>query len=222
MIMNKIILSTLLFLFALTITAVAQTNVAADSANNSANNSTTSLYVSLETDPAFWVGTLANGVGFDANVDFRLKSIPNLRFGVLGYSGIWSGAFGKSLLLTDDFTENDWKTQWNGVGIEAQYQFRLGLERGGLQPGVRLQWNQFRYSQTTNNTEAEANHFVITPQVGFQWFPFRDVGLYLLPWAGVQVPLFGTDRLIVNGQDRATRRLLPVVTVHIGWEFALR
>jgi dihydroflavonol-4-reductase len=176
------------------------------------------VYVSIETDPAFWVGTLPNSVGFDANINFRLARLPRLRLGVLGYYGKWSGDLGKAILLTRDFTENNWATQWNGLGIEAQYQYRAGLSRGGLQPGLRLQWNQFIYSQ--NNTyEGEANHFVVTPQVGFQWFPFKAIGLYVLPWTGVQIPALGTDKLTVGGAERATRKIMPIVTAHIGWEF---
>jgi dihydroflavonol-4-reductase len=178
------------------------------------------FFVSVETDPAFWIGTLPNGLGFDANVDFRLAKLPRLRFGILGYSGKWSGDFGKRILLTDDFTEDQWETKWNGIGVEAQYQFRLGLKRGGLQPGVRLQWNQFIYS-LDHAKKGEANHLVVTPQIGFQWFPFKGIGLYILPWAGIQLPAFGTDKLILNGEQRDTRKMMPVVTAHIGWEFKL-
>lgn len=178
----------------------------------------TMVFVSIETDPAFWVGTLPKGLGFDANIDFRIAKLPRLRFGILGYSGKWSGNFGKTILLTKDFTENNWVTQWNGIGIEAQYQFRLGLKRGGLQPGLRLQWNQFIYTQD-NSKKGEANHFVITPQIGFQWFPFKKIGLYVLPWAGVQIPTIGTDKIIIDNAERATRKIMPVVTTHIGWEF---
>lgn len=186
--------------------------------NSKLKTDSTKVFVSIETDPAFWVGTLPNGLGFDANIDFRLAKHPHLRFGILGYSAKWSGEFGKSVLLTKDFTEDNWVTQWNGIGVEAQYQFRLGLKRGGLQPGLRLQWNQFLYNQN-NIQKGEANHFVITPQVGFQWFPFKKIGLYVLPWAGVQIPTLGTDKLMINGAERDTRKIMPVVTAHIGWEF---
>jgi dihydroflavonol-4-reductase len=179
---------------------------------------TTKFFISMETDPAFWAGTLPQGLGFDGNLDFRLSKLPQLRFGILGYSGKWGGCFGKSILLSKDFTENNWVTQWNGIGIEAQYQIRFGLKRGGLQPGLRFQWNQFKYNQE-NSQKGSANHFVITPQVGFQWFPFNRIGLYVLPWAGVQIPLLGTDKIMINGKYRETRKIMPVLTAHIGWEF---
>ncbi|MGV3612305.1 MAG: NAD-dependent epimerase/dehydratase family protein [Fluviicola sp.] len=179
---------------------------------------TAKIFVSIETDPAFWVGTLPNGLGFDANVDFRLNKYPRLRFGILGYSGKWSGEFGKAVLLTKDFAEDNWETQWNGLGVEVQYQFRFGLKRGGLQPGLRLQWNQFFYHQS-NIMKAEANHFVLTPQIAFQWFPFKKIGLYVLPWVGVQIPTFGTNKLIIDDSERSTRKIMPVITAHIGWEF---
>lgn len=179
------------------------------------------VFVSIETDPAFWVGTVSNGLGFDANVDFRLAKHSRLRFGLLGYSGKWSGNFGKSVLLTKDFVEENWETQWNGIGAEVQYQFRFGLKRGGLQPGLRLQWNQFIYNRE-NHTKGEANHLALTPQVGFQWFPFRKIGLYVLPWVGVQLPVLGTDKTTIEGQARSTRKVMPVATAHIGWEFSFK
>lgn len=190
-------------------------------ANAQTAQKTSLFYFSAETDPAFWVGTLPNGLGFDANFNFRLPQTPKLRLGLLVYTGKWSGDFGKSVLLTNDFKENNWQTQWNGLGIEAQYQFRLGLSRGGLQPGIRSQWNQFIYNQA-NEKKRTANHFVITPQVGFQYFPFSKLGLYILPWAGVQIPLMGTDKILINQELRNTRKLMPVVTAHIGWEFTIR
>lgn len=186
--------------------------------NPKPQNDSATACVSIETDPAFWAGTLPNGLGFDANADFRVTKLPHLRFGILGYSGKWAGSFGKRILLTEDFAENNWVTQWNGIGIEAQYQFRFGLKRGGLQPGLRLQWNQFIYRQD-NTGKGTANHFVMTPQIGFQWFPFRSLGLYILPWAGVQIPVTGSDKIIINGAERATRKNMTVATAHIGWEF---
>ncbi len=182
---------------------------------------TSRFHISIETDPAFWAGTLVNGIGFDANINIRFKKMPRLRLGVLGYSGKWSGEFGKTILLTNDFKENDWTTQWNGLGLEAQYQFRFGLKRGGLQPGLRLQWNQFLYSHTMMQ-QGEANHIVLTPQIGFQWFPFKKLGLYILPWAGVQFPTFGTDKIRIDQEERTTRKPMPVITAHIGWEFSIK
>jgi dihydroflavonol-4-reductase len=186
--------------------------------NKKLSSDSAKLFVSIETDPAFWLGTLPNGLGFDGNIDVRCAKYPHLRFGVLAYSGKWSGAFGKSILLTKDFKEDNWVTQWNGIGIEMQHQFRFGLRRGGFQPGIRLQWNQFIYQQE-NATKGEANHFVVTPQVGFQWFPFKTIGLYVLPWAGVQIPILGTDQIMINDMARTSRKTMPIVTTHIGWEF---
>ena len=182
---------------------------------------TAKFYLSVETDPIFWVGTLPNGLGFDANVNFRLQKIPRLRLGVLGYTGKWSGDFGKMVILTKDFRENNWQTQWNGLGIEAQYQFRLGQKRGGLLPGLRIQWNQFLYSQN-NLQKGEANHFVLTPQIGFQWFPFKKLGFYILPWVGVQIPTLGTDKILINQELRQTQKLMPIIVAHVGWEFCIK
>ncbi|MCU0696979.1 MAG: hypothetical protein MUC96_10650 [Myxococcaceae bacterium] len=173
--------------------------------------------LSVETDPVFWVGTVPNGPAVDLNVDVTLAAVPGLRVGVLGWSGRWSGDFGRAAVLPSAFSEPEWAVRWSGLGVEAQYQFRLGLERGGLGPGVRLQWSRFAFDRGA--VEAVADHFVITPQVGFQWFPFRALGLYLLPWAGVQLPVAGTGTVMTTEGARDTRRILLVVTAHVGWAF---
>jgi len=181
-----------------------------------------SSFISIETDPVFWPATLPNGPGLDLNIDARVAGAPRLRFGILVYTGRWANSFSRSLLLTDDFPEDKWEIQWNGMGAEGQYQFRFGLARGGLQPGLRIQWNQFEYI-IDNEGLARANHLVLTPQLGFQWFPFRYSGLYLLPWAGAQLPIAGTDQVTIYPEmpRRDSRKLLFIVTAHVGWEFKL-
>lgn len=178
--------------------------------------------VSVETDPAFWFSVLPNGAGIDGNIDFKFARLPHWRFGILGYSGKWSGEFGRKLLLTEDFTETDWKISWNGIGTEAQYRFNAKQTRGGFIAGGRIQWNQFVYRNQRGSEAGRANHSVITPQVGYQWFPFKKLGLYMLPWAGVQFPIAGSDQIIINSLARNTRKPMVVVTAHIGWEFKLR
>lgn len=206
----------LLWLFGtLTLTAHAQQTQAPTTAPKQP------FYVSVETDPAFWLSTLPNGGAFDLNLNIRPARYPRLRLGVMGYTGRWSGDLAKSLLLTPDFKEDNWQTQWNGAGLEAQYQFRFGLPRGGLQPGLRLQWNQFVYRQDAQR-KADADHLVLTPQVGFQWFPFKKLGLYVLPWAGIQLPVAGTDQVTISQEQRQTQKPIPVLTAHIGWEFSIR
>lgn len=173
---------------------------------------------SVETDPVFWVGTVPNGVAADFNVDLTVAAVPGLRVGLLGWSGRWAGDFGRAAVLPAAFSEPDWAVRWSGAGVEAQYQFRLGLARGGLSPGLRVQWNHFGFDRG-GPVLATANHFVVTPQLGFQWFPFKALGLYVLPWAGVQLPVAGTDQLSTPEGERSTRRILPVITAHVGWAF---
>ncbi|MGZ3749761.1 MAG: NAD-dependent epimerase/dehydratase family protein [Mucilaginibacter sp.] len=45
---------------------------------------TPKVFVSVESDPVFWVGTLPYGFASDGNIDFKLAKIPGLRFGYLG------------------------------------------------------------------------------------------------------------------------------------------
>lgn len=178
--------------------------------------------ISVETDPAFWFSVLPHGPGIDGNIDFKFARFPHWRLGILGYAGKWGGEFGRKLLLTEDFTETDWEISWNGIGTEAQYRFNTKQTKGGFIAGGRIQWNQFVYRSPGNSEAGRANHFVLTPQIGYQWFPVKKWGLYLLPWAGVQVPVAGSDQIFIHSLARDTRKSMVVVTAHIGWEFTLR
>ncbi len=110
--------------------------------------------------------------------------------------------------------------QWNGFAIETQYLFNLGLARGGLLTGLRTQWNNLEFFKD-KNSKATANHIMITPQIGFQWFPFKKLGFYALPWAGFQQDILGTDKVSIDGIETNTRKSNPIITFQIGWEFKL-
>ena len=49
--------------------------------------------------------------------------------------------------------------------------------------------------------------------------PIVLLGLYVLPWAGLQVPVAGTSTVDTAEGLRQTRKLLPVITAHVGWAF---
>ncbi|MGM9508956.1 hypothetical protein ACS5NO_14565 [Larkinella sp. GY13] len=66
-------------------------------------------HISVESDPAFWVGTVGNGPASDANLNFRLASAPRWRFGLLRYTGTWTGSYARTLLLTPDFPKANWQ-----------------------------------------------------------------------------------------------------------------
>lgn len=187
------------------------------SQTNQQKQRTNKLYSSIETDPLIWKGLVNNATRFESRMIFRLTKFPRLRFGIIGYAGKWNSKFGRDLLLTKDFPESNWEVNQNGAGAETQYRIGFGAERGGFLPGVRVQWNQFKYRQN-KIIKGEANHLALTPQLGYQWFPFSKAGFYLLPWTGLQIPVAGTDKIIIDGVRRDTRKIIPWATVLVGWE----
>jgi dihydroflavonol-4-reductase len=176
-------------------------------------------YLSIETAPPYWVLTLGNGFAFSGCISYKLKQNPKIRFGILGYSGRWKDRV-RDFLLTDDFKSDNWEAQWNGIAFESHYIFNLGLKRGGLLTGLRTQWNNITYFQN-GQEKGTANHIMLTPQVGFQWFPIKNSGLYFLPWAGYMTDLLGTDKINVDGVETNTRKNNTIITFQVGWEFKL-
>lgn len=175
--------------------------------------------ISIETAPPYWLLTLRNGFAFSGCVSYKLKQNPRIRLGILGYTGRWKEQVDR-FLLTKDFTGDQWEAQWDGLALETHYQFPLGLTRGGLLAGLRTQWNHITYYEA-GKEKARADHLMMTPQLGFQWFLHKKAGLYLLPWVGYMADVAGSDKVNIDGMKVNTRKRNAIVTFQIGWEFKL-
>ncbi len=67
---------------------------------------------------------------------------------------------------------------------------------------------------------AQMDQVVLTPMVGYRWFPSSRLGLFVEPFASIALPLFRSEVSSVEGltyRQPFTDLLLP--GVFLGWEF---
>tara|TARA_B110001454_G_C12723212_1_gene435860 strand:+ start:2211 stop:2792 length:582 start_codon:yes stop_codon:yes gene_type:complete len=172
---------------------------------------------SIETDPVFYLGAKNLAGAYDFNIDFKTDSLKQFRFGFFS----WNAEMNQQMteyLMTDNLKSEVQNLLWTGYGVELHY-LPQGHQDSSLIFGLRLQNNS--YEITTSSEKIKINHGVVTPQVGYQYFLTRaQGGFYLLPWIGAQIPISGDDKVTLNGSSSyQTRKVLPVITVHIGYEY---
>lgn len=172
---------------------------------------------SIETDPLFYLGTKnTNGI-YDFNIDFKTDRLKQLRFGFFA----WNAEMNQQMidyLLVNSLKLRAQNLTWTGYGIEMHY---LTQSQGNSYIfGLRIQNNNYELT-TSVEQKLKFYHSVVTPQVGYQYFLSNSPsGFYLLPWVGAQIPISGDDKIILNDNNSfETRKILPVITVHIGYEY---
>jgi len=178
---------------------------------------TNAFTLSIETDPLFFVGSKTSNNLYDLNVDFKFDRLQSFRFGFF----LWSGELNSQLsefLLPSSLVSQTKDLTWKGYGLEIQY-LQNPNSKGSLFYGIRLQKNSYKIFNSTQ--EIQYDHQVVTPQIGYQYFlSSQSEGFYLLPWVGAQIPFAGDDQ--VNdfaGSLTESRKILPILTVHIGYNF---
>lgn len=148
-------------------------------------------------------------------------------FGLRGYS-IWVGlAVAPHWNITIGSFAGD--ALWQPEGWSARirfspiiltsYFFREDNRGPYLSMGFgQLQWGLEH--QDDPGVTAEMDQVVLTPMVGFRWFPSPTLGLFIDPFASVAVPLFQTGSTTLQGKryrQPLTNFLLP--GFFVGWEF---
>lgn len=176
------------------------------------------LSLSIETDPLFFVGSKNSQNIYDLNVDFKFDSLKSYRLGIFAWSGNMNSSL-SDLLLPDSLATQITDLNWTGYGFEFHYMQNPDSSSGSLLYGIRLQNNSYKLKKS--ELELRYEHQVITPQIGYQYFLSNKTnGLYLLPWAGAQIPVSGDNQITdFNGLKTESKKVLPILTVHIGYEF---
>jgi len=158
----------------------------------------TGVGLSLEIDPVpFMAGGYSVGLGW---------RLDHLRLSVHAYA-----ADVPSAVVPHGF---DARIRY-GLAIRGQ----LYLEGGarGWFAGAELGPTSLRYTRSGTAGAARVDHLSFTPTAGYRWFPWGG-GLYLMPAAGVEMPLVSRGDSTLGGEPLPSRRATPLAAFHVGWE----
>jgi hypothetical protein len=173
--------------------------------------------LSIETDPLFFAGSKNFNNLYDLNVDLKFERLQSYRFGFFAWSGELNSQL-SDFLLPNSLANQAKALTWKGYGLEIQY-LQNPNSKGSFLYGIRFQKNSYKIANMTQ--EIQYDHHVVTPQIGYQYFfSSQSEGFYLLPWVGAQIPFAGDDKVNdFTGSQTDSRKILPIFTVHIGYNF---
>ncbi len=91
--------------------------------------------------------------------------------------------------------------------------------------GKRHKWHVglmsflWRYEVERNGDVATFTNHVILPRVGYRWFPFESVNVYLDPFVGLMTEYKVAGEANVDGDEVKPTPIIPFATAHLGFHF---
>ncbi|HXX32312.1 MAG TPA: hypothetical protein VEJ89_16545 [Myxococcaceae bacterium] len=106
---------------------------------------------------------------------------------------------------------------WSGsvrAGASLRAQLYLDARDRGFYAALQLGPVATRYTPDAGGSPVDAYQLVLTPSVGYRWFPF-DGGLYLMPAVGVGLAV----ATWTEGGGYQAPFAQVIAALHVGWEF---
>jgi hypothetical protein len=170
----------------------------------------------VEIDPV----TTATG-GFAVLSSFYPKQLPRWRFG----GGVFGAQFDESIITLLNSNNENFKVAIRPALALTTHRFFSG-PRGGPYVGGALVYLRYRFGHESTTDEVTLHRYAVSGHLGYQWFPFDSIGLYLQPFVHLSM-VFGPDEPSVAGMDFDERAFaLPyaspvsgMLLFHIGYQF---
>ncbi|MEZ4364109.1 MAG: hypothetical protein R3B48_28305 [Kofleriaceae bacterium] len=147
-------------------------------------------------------------------VHIEPAAVPHWTFGVIAFAADFPDWVDHLMSYRNRDAGFDSRIELSG-GVATDYY--LDAARHGVHVGViAFVWN---YRVARNGDVARFANLEVLPRVGYRYFPFLEVALYLDAFAGLQTELRLTGDDVVDGSEVKTTPILPFGTVHVGYHF---
>jgi hypothetical protein len=164
---------------------------------------------SLELDPAAFILK-----GYSFSLKYSNEKLPNWSVMVSGFAGNYPNS-----LLAESNKSRGWTDLKFRCSNALFVDYHIKPSRKGLffGPSVFSYKNEVKNS-TTNQT---ISFRTIYPnvRVGYNWFPFKKLDLYLSPWINVGKEFSIDKNNISKGIEYSTAQVKYVAALHIGYNY---
>jgi hypothetical protein len=176
---------------------------------------------SFEIDPLPYI---MGGVG--GHIGFTPKKSDHVSFGL---SFISNMNYPDALInISDKNKDMGWHMKINqGMGIWTHYYFKEANE--GWFAGLQLFTQEAQLENDDYPNEINRTNLVMAAfQAGYHIYPFKNISLYLRPWAGFGYqtaisatfePDAVTKDMIIGEKEYDLNNFMPFATIHIGYTF---
>jgi hypothetical protein len=157
--------------------------------------------VELETSPQFpLLAGFAVGVGVKAPQHVRL-----------GFNAFTLQI--PELFFAQSNQGQGWSVRHFGIGLTAQFYLRADSE--GFFAGAMVAPHRNVYA--VDGDQIAVTELFVGGQVGYQWFPSESLGLYVMPWLAVTVPVYEGSELVVGERRFESKPVTVFPAIFVGW-----
>ena len=130
---------------------------------------------------------------------------------------VWGFEFPSLLVELNDANQDEGWRRRVDVAVAIYADYALNPDGGGFHFGVAV--DAIRSTVRRSGVPGDGSFWSleVLPRVGYRWFVWDDLGLFLNPWVGAG-PLVAVESLPVVGGERFEESGVQAVgTVHLGW-----
>ncbi len=168
--------------------------------------------VSVSTDSLTWVIG-----GYSLIGTYIAKELPSFRF----HGEVFGIELPESILDAHEPNRGEgWQRRIDGaLMLSVDHHPFAGLRGFHWGAGFNVQ----RSTLGRRNHQGSSTYETFEPivRVGYQWFPVRDGGLFITPYAVLGFPIHLNEPPAIDGEVYGEAAILPVASVQIGWRFPL-
>lgn len=163
--------------------------------------------LALELDPAPFI---LNGYSF--SLKYSHAKLP--KWGLM--ASVYSSEFPDGMINKSNKDQG-----WESMQIETSYavfvKYHLNENRKGFYFGPAFFW--YNKSVMYSQTEERIDFTNVYPNVvaGYNWYPFKKIGLYLNPWLSLGSELNIDDKNTLNGVEFIPNSFNYILALHIGY-----
>ena len=165
------------------------------------------LRMSVEVDPADY----AIYGGWGGFIGIRPAATKQWRFRIGG------GAATLPDVAVENTDNNEgWKQEINPVVTVAAHRY-FGARRGGFFVGGVAGWSSITFTAPSGG-EVDVSNVFAGIDIGYRWFPFKNLGLVVTPHLGAIVPLYKNREPTVGMETYDLLPVIPLPQLLIGYE----
>ncbi len=167
--------------------------------------------LSIELDPAPYILG-----GYSVSLKYSSANHPQIAY----MASIYQSDFPDGMMVKSNKNKG-----WTDMKIKTSYasfvELYLNKERKGFYFGSSAFWYRKSVELETINRRTEFSSIYPNIRVGYVWYPFKKLNLYLNPWFNIGSEINLDKKNQLNGIEFEPNKFNYIVALHIGYSLKL-
>lgn len=168
--------------------------------------------LSVELDPAPYILS-----GYSVSIKYSPKQTPRVAY----MASIYQSDFPDGM-MTKVNTEKGWTSMKLKTSYAAFTEFYINEERKGFYVGPSVFWYNKSAELKSINSRTEFSTIYPNARIGYIWYPFKKMNLYLNPWFNIGSEINVDQQNQLGGIEFEPNKLNYILALHIGYSFQIK